>query len=232
MSATDISGVGPGTGTSDSGPALVPVSVYSDYTCPWCYIGSRRLDRLKEKLSGRVTLDVEWKPFEIHPEVPREGMPVEELGYPEEQWKAMQARLREQAADEGLEIGNRPKVSNTHEALAAAAYAQDVEPDRFQAFHDALFRAYFGDGRDLGDREVLREIAGASGLDVSALSRALEEGRYDPVLQETTAEARRLGITGTPTYVFGERYGAVGAQPVAYLERTVERVLEERDGGE
>jgi len=212
-----------------TGKRVVPVSVYSDYTCPWCYIGSHRLDRLREGLPGDVSLDVDWKPFEIHPEVPEEGMPVEELGYPEERWKAMQARLREQAAEEGLEIGNRPKVSNTHEALAASAYAQEEEPGRFRDFHDALFRAYFALGRDLGDRNVLLELAGDAGLDVDAVERTLDEKRYDPVLEETSARARRLGITGTPTYVFGERYGAVGAQPVEYLKRAVERVLDEGD---
>lgn len=217
---------------ADDRTRTVPVTVYSDYTCPWCYIGSRRLDRLRERLGEDVSLDVEWKPFEIHPEVPDEGMPVEELGYPEERWKAMQARLREQAAEEGLEIGSRPKVSNTHEALAASAYAQAEEPERFPCFHDALFRAYFTRGRDLGDRRVILEVAEECGLDAEALDDALSRGRYDTVLDETSARARRLGISGTPTYVFGERYGAVGAQPVEYLERAVQRVLEEDAEGE
>ena len=206
---------------------VVPVTVYSDYTCPWCYIGSRRLDRLREELPDDVALDVEWKPFEIHPEVPEEGMPVEELGYAEERWKMMQARLREQAAQEGLEMANRPKVSNTHEALAASAWAQAEDPGRFPAFHEALFEAYFAEGRDLGRREVILETAEACGLDRDALEAALEEGRLDPVLEETTREARRRGISGTPTYVFGDRHGAVGAQPVSHLRRVLEPALEE-----
>lgn len=224
MTPSDVSDPDPTT------RRVVPVTVFSDYTCPWCYIGARRLDRLREELPDDVELEVEWKPFEIHPEVPEEGMPVEELGYPEERWKAMQARLREQAAEEGLEMANRPGVSNTHEALAASAYAQREEPDRFPCFHEALFRAYFGEGRDLGRREVILEAAEECGLDAEALEEALAQGRYDPVLEETAREARMRGIGGTPTFVFGERYGAVGAQPVAYLRRLLDRALEEGEG--
>jgi len=216
--------------TSDAEEATartVSVAVYSDYTCPWCYVGARRLERLEEELPPRVVLDVTWKPFEIHPEVPPEGMPVEELGYPEEQWRRMQEHLRRQAAEEGIEVGNRPKVSNTHQALAASIYAQEEEGDRFAPFHEGLFRAYFTEGRDLGDEEVILAVAREAGLDADALARALEEGRYEPVLEATSREARNRGITGTPTFVFGSRYGAVGAQPVEGLRRALERALEE-----
>lgn len=206
---------------------VLPVSVYSDYTCPWCYIGSARLDRLKEGLRGEVDLRVEWKPFEIHPEVPQEGMPVEALPYPKAQWEAMMANLRRQAEAEGLEMSNRPLVANTHRALVASVYAQAEEPERFEAFHEGLFRAYFGEGRDLGDPAVVRTVAARSGLDAERMEAVLEEGRYEAALRETTATARRLGITGTPTFVFGERYGAVGAQPVEELRRVAERALAE-----
>ena len=215
--------------TQTQSKTVVPVRVFSDYTCPWCFIGSERLDRLRESLPEEVELDVTWEPFEIHPEVPPEGMPVEDLGYPEEQWKAMQQHLRAQAREEGIEIGNRPKVSNTHEALAASVYAREVEPDRFPCFHDALFRAYFTDGRDLGDREVLLELAEECGISRSGLAEALDEGRYDAVLEETSREARREGITGTPSFVFDNRYLAVGAQPVERLRAVVERALEGRE---
>ena len=212
----------------DTARPVLPVAVYSDYTCPWCYIGSARLDRLKEELGDRVQLDVEWKPFEIHPEVPRGGMPVEALPYPRAQWEAMMANLRRHAEAEGLEMSNRPFVSNTHRALAASAYVQAEEPERFEAFHDALFRGYFGEGRDLGDPTVVHEIATASGVDAERMEAALDAGRYEDALRETAATARRLGISGTPTFVFGERHGAAGAQPVEELRRVAERALAEQ----
>ncbi|HEV2148909.1 MAG TPA: DsbA family oxidoreductase [Longimicrobiaceae bacterium] len=206
---------------------VLRVSVYSDYTCPWCYIGSGRLDRLREELGDRAELRVEWKPFEIHPEVPEEGMPVSALPYPREQWERMVEHLRREAAREGLEITSLGKVANTHRALVASAYVQAEEPERFPEFHDALFRAYFGEGRDLGDPAVVGEVARESGVDAERMEKALREGRYEGALAETTATAHRLGITGTPTFVFDERYAAVGAQPVEELRRVAERVLEE-----
>jgi predicted DsbA family dithiol-disulfide isomerase len=217
-----------GNGASpDSG--AVQVRVYSDYTCPWCYIGWSRLERLRRQLPDDVELDVRWEPFEIHPEVPDEGMPVEDLPYSDEQWRTMQEHLRQQAAQEDLEIGNRPKVSNTHRALAAGTWVQEEEPRRFPEFHRGLFEAYFARGRDLGDPEVILDVAREVGVDVEALERALASGEVEPVLEQTSRRARELGITGTPTFVFGGRYAAVGAQPPGALREVVEKVLEERD---
>ncbi|MDX1673289.1 MAG: DsbA family oxidoreductase [Longimicrobiales bacterium] len=201
------------------------IEVYSDYTCPWCYVGTARLDRLRERLDGDVRLDVTWHPFEIHPEVPADGMPAEALGYPADQWERMVAHLRAQAEAEGLEVGHLTRVSNTHRALAAATWARDERPDRFRAFHDALFRAYFGEGRDIGDPGVVRAVAAEAGLDPDVMDTALEAGDYDAVIRETGERARRLGIRGTPTYVFDGRYGAVGAQPVEALEQVARRAL-------
>ena len=210
---------------------MIPVDVYSDYTCPWCYIGLARLDKLEEELGSEAELQIEWKPFEIHPEVPAEGMPVSALGYPPEQWERMNAQLRVAAAQEGLEVGNRPKVSNTHRALVASAYASAEEPEHFEAFHHALFRAYFAEGRDLGDPEVIRDVARESGLDVERMDAALEAGSYESALRDTTATARQYGITGTPTFVFANRYAAVGAQPTPELRRVVEQVLADEQVG-
>ena len=208
------------------------IEVYSDYTCPWCYVGTARLERLLERLEGEVEVDVVWHPFEIHPEVPEEGMPADQLGYPPEQWERMVVHLRTQAEAEGLEVGHLTRVSNTHRALAAGTWVQEEYPDRFGAFHEAIFRAYFGEGRDIGDPAVLRGVAGAVGVDAAALDAALESGRYDTLIRQTGERARRLGITGTPTYVFAGRYGAVGAQPAEVLEDVARKALDAAAQGE
>lgn len=212
---------------SDDVPEL-RVEVYSDYTCPWCYVGLPRLERAREQLEGRAELDVTWRPFEIHPEVPEEGMPVEELSYSEEEWERMMEHLRRQAREEGLEVGARPRVSNTHEALMAGTWVQSERPERFDAFHEAMFRAYFAEGRDLGDRAVLREVAEEVGLDGDELEAALDRGAGEEEIEATRREARRLGISGTPTFVFGGTHAAVGAQPTEALRRAAEQALEER----
>ncbi len=199
----------------------VGVDVYSDYTCPWCYVGWARLEKARAVVADEMDVEVRWRPFEIHPEVPPEGMPVEELGYPEEQWARMQEALAASAAAEGLEVGNRPKVSNTHRALAAGTWVQEHQPERFEAFHEALFTGYFARGLDLGDPDVVRELAGEADVDVAALEEALDAGRMDGELADTTERARALGITGTPTFVFDARFAAVGAQPAETLTQAL-----------
>ena len=180
---------------SDAAPPI-RLEVFSDYTCPWCYVGWARLEKALERLPSDVEAEVTWRPFEIHPEVPDEGMPVEDLPYAPDVWARMQEALRGNAAAEGLEVGRRPKVSNTHRALAAGAYAQAEEPERFSEFHERLFKGYFAEGRDLGDPEVVADLAEASGLDVERMREALAEGRYEEAIRQTGADARRMGIMG------------------------------------
>ena len=192
-------------------------------------MGWARLEKALAAVEGEVAVDVTWKPFEIHPEVPAEGMPVEDLGYPAEQWERMQEALAANAAQEGLEVGNRPKVSNTHRALAASAYVQAEEPGRFAEFHEALFVGYFAEGRDLGDPAVLRALAEEAGVDADAMEEALEKGRFEGVLDATTKRARALRITGTPTFVFDGRFAAAGAQPTEVLARGLRAAAQARE---
>ncbi|MDX1646834.1 MAG: DsbA family oxidoreductase [Longimicrobiales bacterium] len=210
-------------------PTTVRLEVFSDYTCPWCYVGWARLGTFLERLPGEVPLDVEWRPFEIHPDVPPEGMPVEALPYTPDVWAQMQEALRANAQAEGLEVTRRPKVSNTHRALAAGAWAQAEAPARFPDFHERLFKAYFAEGRDLGEPAVVDALARASGLDVDAMRLALEGDRFDRAIRDTASDARRMGITGTPTFVFDRRVAATGAQPVAVLEAALDRARDLAD---
>lgn len=201
----------------DTGSRTVRLEVFSDYTCPWCYVGWARLEQALASLPSEATVDVDWRPFEIHPEVPPEGMPVEDLPYSPDAWARMQEALVQNAAAEGLTVGMRPKVSNTHRALVAGAYAQAEEPELFPVFHESLFKAYFALGHDLGDPEVVDRLAAEAGIDVSRMRLALDEGRYEGALAEASREAGAMGITGTPTFVFDRRFAASGAQPTEAL---------------
>jgi len=196
----------------------IRLEIFSDYTCPWCYVGWARLEKALGRLPSDISVEVEWRPFEIHPEVPQEGMPVEELGYPADVWAHMQESLRANAGAEGLEVGNRPKVSNTHRALLAGAWAQA----EFPTFHERLFVGYFAEGRDLGDPAVVDDLAASAGIDVEAMRMAIDRGAWASTLADTTADARAMGITGAPTFVFDRRFATSGAQPVDVLLRAFE----------
>ncbi len=203
----------------------VHLDVFSDYTCPWCYVGWARLEAALRRVPEGVDVDVRWRPYEIHAEVQPEGMPVEDLAYSPEQWAQMQEALRRSAAEEGLDVGKRPKVSNTHRALMAGEYARVEEAERFPAFHEALVKGYFAEGRDLGDPAVVEDIARSSGLDVGRMTQALDGGEYEGAITATTDTARQLGITGTPTFVFDERFVVVGAQPTEALLQAIDAAV-------
>ena len=215
---------------ANSEAVVVRLEVFSDYTCPWCYIGWARLEKALARLPDHVHVELEWRPFEIHADVPLEGMPVENLPYAPDVWARMQEALNESAASEGLDVGKRPKVSNTHRALAAGAYAQSEEPKRFAVFHEALFKGYFADGRDLGDPHVVDDLAAAAGLDVNRMREALQMGAFEEALKETSRDARLMDITGTPTFVFDRRFATSGAQPTEVLLQAFERVVNSREG--
>lgn len=204
------------------------VDIYSDYCCPWCYLGAARFDRLREQLPGDVALEARWRPFEIHPEVPPGGMPVERLPYPPGVLAQMKASLRRQAEAEGLELQFGDVVPNTRRALLASEYVQREAPDRFERFHRRLFEAAFVEARNLSDDGVLREAARRVGIDPEAMFAAIDAGHGQDALDAARRTAQVAGITGTPTWIFDDRYALVGAQPLETMRRVVDRVLARR----
>ena len=203
----------------------VRLEVFSDYTCLWCYVGWARLEKALARLPDSLVADVEWRPFEIHPEVPIEGMPVEDLPYATDVGARMQEALRASAEAEGLDVGKRPKVSNTHRALAAGAYAQSEEAGRFPDFHERLFKRYFAEGHDLGDPAVVDRLAADAGVDVDRMRAAIDSGRYESALSVTNRDASMMGISGTPTFVFDRRFAVSGAQLSEVLIQGFESAL-------
>jgi predicted DsbA family dithiol-disulfide isomerase len=153
-------------------------------------------------------------------------MPLSALGYDPDDLAAAMARLRQQAAAEGIEFAPRTPASllaNTHRALAASAIVQAESPERFEALHHALFHASFGELRDIGDPGVLRQIAASLGLDAVRLDAALAAGDGEAALREGTQEAHRRKITAVPAFVFGGSELLVGAHPSKALCEAAER---------
>ena len=138
----------------------------------------------------------------------------------------MMEHLRRQAAAEGIDFATRSPdslLANTHRALAASAWAQIEEHERFEAFHHALFSANFTENRNVGNPAVLRAIAAGAGLDVARMDEALEAGAGEADLRETAAAARRRNITAVPAFVFGGSRVIVGAHPAAALVQAAEQ---------
>lgn len=205
-------------------PSPVRITAWSDYVCPFCYLEEPVLDRIREEFGERV--EVDWRAFELRPD------PVPTLdpdgAYLHDIWgRAVYPMARER----GMTLRLPPVQPRSRRALEAAEFAR--EQGRFDAMHTALFRAFFEEGRDLNDPEVLREVGAGVGLDPEELRRALDEGRYTSKVLADERLAHELGVTAVPTLLVGradaplERAEAVsGAQPYEQVRAAVERALE------
>jgi predicted DsbA family dithiol-disulfide isomerase len=175
-----------------------------------------RIERLR-KAHG---VQVQWVHFPLHPDTPQEGRSLEDLfrgrGY---DIAKMQAQMRARMAAEGLAYGERKMTYNSRLAQELGKWA-DSQPGG-EAIHDALFRAYFVEGRNISDPEVLVEIAKDVGLDPAQAREVLEKRTHKAAVDADWDKARRYGITGVPTFVAG-RQGVVGAQPYETLEQLVQ----------
>lgn len=137
----------------------------------------------------------------------------------------LSGHLGEMAKEAGLTMRRPGVTSNSRPALEATEYAK--EKGRFEEFHDSLMKAYWEEGKNIGDMPVLEEIAGSSGLDWEELSRRLTERTYAERVDEQVEEARQYGINGIPAFIIG-RYLFMGAQPYELFQKVMEKVLEEQ----
>ncbi|OGA61750.1 MAG: disulfide bond formation protein DsbA [Betaproteobacteria bacterium RIFCSPLOWO2_12_FULL_65_14] len=162
---------------------------------------------------------VQFVHFPLHPDTPAEGRSLEELfagrGY---DIPKMQAQMRARMAAEGLPYGERRMTYNSRLAQELAKWAE-TQPGG-EAIHDALFRAYFVDGRDIGDPDELVKIAEAVGLAGDKAREVIETRSFKQAVDEDWEKSHRYGVTGVPTFVIGNQ-GVVGAQPYEVLEQLV-----------
>jgi predicted DsbA family dithiol-disulfide isomerase len=206
----------------DGAKPRLSVTVFSDYICPFCYVGDARL----EKLRGSYALDVDWCFFEIHPDNPAEGKPVEELGYPPEQWKRMMENLQQMAAADGLPLAPRTFTTNSHSALLLAQATRSLAPRAFDRLHARLFEAYFAETQNIGDRDVLRQLARECEIPEDIVEQAWSNPIYEQQLRDQSWRASQMGVQGVPAFLFG-RYMVAGAVPAQTLVQAAQYALRE-----
>ncbi len=194
------------------------VIVYSDYICPFCFIGKERVDRLEKEFG----VDVEWKGFEIHPETPADGTDFASLGFDDATAGAIQSQVRKLSEEAGLKLDLPSRISNSRLALQIAEFAK--EKGKFKEYHEAVFRAYWQESKDIGHREQLFSLAAQAGLDLGELESYLESGQAGDKLNQHLQEAHEFGIDGVPTFVIGDKM-VVGAQPYKVLQKVLSEEL-------
>ncbi|HYH21022.1 MAG TPA: DsbA family oxidoreductase [Azospirillum sp.] len=197
------------------------IETFADLICPWCYIGKHRLVRaLAER--PRVRPEMRWQPFQLNPDMPRGGMERDaylsaKFGGPERA-RQIYAVVEETAERDGLplyldRIRRTPNTLDAHRSIRLAArYGQG------DAMAEALFRAYFAEGLDIGDRDTLAATAAGIGLDDAEMKALLASDAESTTVQSADKLARQLGLQAVPCYIFDRRYALSGAQePSSFL---------------
>jgi predicted DsbA family dithiol-disulfide isomerase len=194
----------------------ITIDLYADLVCPWCYIGSERLD---QAIAGTADVVVRHKPFMLQPGAPAEGVDIPEML--RKKYRAdpqqMFARVEAAARDSGqtLDLSKQPRSYPTVRAHTLLRHAEARGTQR--ALARALYRANFDEGRNIADVGVLAELASAHGFDAAEVEALLTS---EPELAATSAavlEAAGLGIRGVPFFVFDGKLAVSGAQPVDVL---------------
>jgi predicted DsbA family dithiol-disulfide isomerase len=203
------------------------IEVWADVVCPWCWIGETRLYRALEQRPD-VRAEVIWRPYQLQPDIPAEGLPWDEVirdkfGGPERA-RAMFAQVAAAGAADGLAFDFEaiPAHPNTRDAHRLVLLVQEAGVGREMA--EALFRANFTEGRDIGKTGVLADVAAQVGLDRDRIARFLGGDQLGRVVDEGQAEARALGITGVPFFVIEGKYAFSGAQPLETFVAVLDRV--------
>lgn len=208
----------------------VALDILSDPICPWCYIGKAHLDRaLAETPNHPFTL--QWHPFQLNPDMPPEGMDRRaylegKFGGPEGAAKAY-APVVEHAKAAGLDIDfdAMQRTPNTLDAHRLIHWA-GIEHKQ-QATVGALFEAYFTQGRDIGDRDVLADIADSVGLDASVILRLLGSDSDIEDIRNRDTKAREMGVTSVPTFIVAGKHAVPGAQSPELWSKVIREITEQ-----
>lgn len=208
---------------------MVKLDIMSDPICPWCYIGKTHLDRALAQRPDHQFL-ITWHPFQLNPDMPKAGM--DRRAYLEGKFGGKEGAVRayapvvDHAEKAGLSIHfegiqKTPNTLDAHRLIHWAGIEQQQN-----AVVDALFSAYFVDGRDIGDSDVLADVADSCGMDASVVRRLLasEEDRAEIV--DRDAAARGMGVQSVPTFIVAGQHAVPGAQPPELWLKVVDDLSE------
>lgn len=209
------------------------IEIWSDIACPWCYIGLHRFQQALDGFAHRDKVEVRLRSFQLDPHLPESfaGSEAEYLatskGLDLARAEAMTAQVAAVGASDGLDFDfDALAVANSRRAhrLLHLAARQDPSGATTWALEQALFRTHFTEGRSIWDEAVLRGLAAEVGLGEVA---DLDSSDLDAAVEADIAQAGRLGIRAVPTFVFADKYGVSGAQPVEAFAEAIEQVWRE-----
>ena len=203
---------------------MVRLDIISDPICPWCYIGKAGLDAALATHPDHP-FTVEWHPFQLNPDMPPEGM--DRRAYLEAKFGGKEGAARayapvvEHAEKAGLTI-NLDKMERTPNTIDAHRLIHWAGIEKRQSYVvDLLFKAYFVEGRDIGDHEVLADIADTAEMDAAMVSRLLASDSDIDDIRKRDAHSREMGVNSVPTFIVAGRHAVPGAQPAEMWEKVI-----------
>ncbi|UWQ51575.1 DsbA family oxidoreductase [Leisingera caerulea] len=210
--------------------ATVKLDILSDPICPWCYIGKTHLDKALAEVPDHPFV-IEWHPFQLNPDMPREGM--DRRDYLERKFGGKEGAVKayapvvEHAEKAGLTINFEAmkRTPNTLDAHRLIHWA-GIEGKQTQVV-DALFKAYFVDAKDIGDHAVLAEIAQEAGMEADVAARLLEGDSDVQEIRDRDAHSRKMGVTSVPTFIVASQHAVPGAQPPELWKQVIEDILQQ-----
>ena len=189
------------------------LEVFTDYVCPWCYLGDSRIKKIKK----RFKIDIQLIHFPLHPETPTEGKTLLELfGSTQDDIDQKNERMKVLMINEGLSYNDRTHTYNSRLAQEIGAWAETVQNNT--SIHDNFFEAYFVNGLNVGLEEVILDVVSKSNLDVDEAKLVLKNRTFKSNIDEDWEKSRKYGVTGVPTFVYSGQ-SLVGAQPYENLEQ-------------
>ncbi len=206
----------------------VKLDILSDPICPWCYIGKTHLDKALAKVPDHPFV-IEWHPFQLNPEMPDAGMDRRE--YLERKFGGKEGAVRayapvvEHAENAGLTIDfeGMKRTPNTLDAHRLIHWA-GIEGKQ-NAVVDALFDAYFVQARDIGDPEVLSDIADSAGMDAAVVLKLLKSDADREDIRKRDTHSREMGVNSVPTYIVANQHAVPGAQPPEMWEKVIAEIM-------
>jgi predicted DsbA family dithiol-disulfide isomerase len=208
----------------------LPIIVYSDVICPWCYVGKRRLEAALSGPGMPGDLRFSWRPFELNPDMPAEG--IERRVYRARKFgEARSAELDRKMIETGAEVGiafafdRMQRTPNTR--LAHRLIWEAGRQGRQDAVVDRLFRAYFEEALDIGDRKVLERLATESGLEAEGVASALSDEASLQAVVGMEQQGYRMGIQGVPFFILLQKYSVSGAQPPEFWREALPKIAAE-----
>lgn len=197
---------------------ILNIDVYSDVICPWCFVGKHRLERALAAVKNRFEARVTWHPFELNPDMPKEGLDRKAYRSAKfgswEKSLALDEQVKTAGASEGISFRHdlMKRTPNTFDAhkLILLAGREGVQGKVV----DGIFNGYFIEGKDVGSREILIEIATAAGMVAERVKTFLESDEGTNAVNKAEAKGRELRINGVPNFIINNRVSFSGAQSV------------------